>query len=1118
MVCIGMFLCAYIIDQTTHETRYKKNAKVASRMYWIQPGGQKLGDQVFESFIGVSNRGNNTYIKSERVNKPKLEVTLWIAVGTTMSAFVVQFVGLRAAHPSIILAQLGATLIMALLRAMLRSRRMDQDNDLIASHAANIERYPPKLREILQGNELEFLALHILSDLPKDTPMEPTSSKIWMSMWRNIMCKNASREVVPEDTSIKIVQDSINIKLQWEEEGRGSIPKFDLLQQAFETRVKFARLTGQKFGLHWTGVRARPFAEHLALAIEGVMNALMEIEPGKLGDLKYTWPVSVQYSHHDQSSEAPKPHDSIFNILTTREHSVAWKTQLSELESLLGLWQWSIYLRVSNSLKDCAEVYPNLRWILLSDGEPHEEYYQSDEEDDAGDDVEDYAEDSTEDDLEDDLYGVENHQMRFKDKPNKVSKRDWIYKMWIQRRLQPLETEIIPPLDTCVTFGYSHLSNREKSPSDFVVVETENDIPKMCAQDLFMAFLDYIMHHMARIQRGTRTRPESFGQSRLLLQNNSIEKIADAFEKSELGSREDAYMCIIPVFVNQNIMPTPEDILLDISSEAQKLRNENRWQDAEQLIEQIIQEVTVFSRNGLAPALTMLGDLYHDALISPNRAVHYLAYSGVPKLAALCSPGYPTIFEQYISIYCQIAEDQKDPNYDFWTKEFRFSPIGPELEAFELARGNSSRRRGYFGNLSQVSVACARYVLKRDKIDVNNLQWDADGRSLLVSALKAKNIDLALLVLRAGIDVTVADHYGTTETPLAYAVQLGFGDIAKKIIECNPSVLNSLSRVASHSLPKGTTKAAARQFQFPVTPLLVATIFQQKECLSTLLKSPGIDVEWRNSNDYCVFSLAILNGDAGMAEHIFNSSNADRKAALTGTTSGASCCSLLHMAAQCEYEKEAEIGLVQFLMKIGISVNVTDVDGSTPLHYAIRQGNDQMAKTLLSQGADPDLRENHGETPLSLSFKNRHDFLEKYMLRLRSNWPGTIRATCLQGDKYSFRILLDAGVDIDFSARDLRGERVLENAIRGGNVGIVKAILQMMKPGDIDITNPGNEGMTALHLAYQKNRMDVVPLLIEKGARTDIADENGITAADMAGKLANEGGKSDNNEEQVDET
>jgi hypothetical protein len=148
-----MFMCAWLIEKSTEETHYKREECDDGYIFWVQPGGQKIGDQVFESFVGFS--ADLKYSRSSKISRENRAVdkSLWTAVTTTTIGFVAQFVGLRAMHSSVILAQLVSTLIMAIIRAGLRTQRMEKKLDLIASSS--------KSRDFMQGHELDFLALHL---------------------------------------------------------------------------------------------------------------------------------------------------------------------------------------------------------------------------------------------------------------------------------------------------------------------------------------------------------------------------------------------------------------------------------------------------------------------------------------------------------------------------------------------------------------------------------------------------------------------------------------------------------------------------------------------------------------------------------------------------------------------------------------------------------------------------------------------------------------------------------------------------------------------------------------------------------------------------------------------
>ncbi|KAK6353491.1 hypothetical protein TWF696_005454 [Orbilia brochopaga] len=73
LVCTGMFLCAFVIEKSTDEVHYKQlqvDKKKLCRIYWVQPGGQSIGDQVFGSSIGYSE--NPYYIRSIKADSQGL--------------------------------------------------------------------------------------------------------------------------------------------------------------------------------------------------------------------------------------------------------------------------------------------------------------------------------------------------------------------------------------------------------------------------------------------------------------------------------------------------------------------------------------------------------------------------------------------------------------------------------------------------------------------------------------------------------------------------------------------------------------------------------------------------------------------------------------------------------------------------------------------------------------------------------------------------------------------------------------------------------------------------------------------------------------------------------------
>ena len=59
-----------------------------------------------------------------------------------------------------------------------------------------------------------------------------------------------------------------------------------------------------------------------------------------------------------------------------------------------------------------------------------------------------------------------------------------------------------------------------------------------------------------------------------------------------------------------------------------------------------------------------------------------------------------------------------------------------------------------------------------------------------------------------------------------------------------------------------------------------------------------------------------------------------------------------------------ELGLVSELIENGAEPNIRDVNGETPLHFAAREYRTEEAKLLLAHGAIAGAQDEHGNTPL----------------------------------------------------------------------------------------------------------------------------------------------------------
>src|SRR5690606_12908158 len=152
-------------------------------------------------------------------------------------------------------------------------------------------------------------------------------------------------------------------------------------------------------------------------------------------------------------------------------------------------------------------------------------------------------------------------------------------------------------------------------------------------------------------------------------------------------------------------------------------------------------------------------------------------------------------------------------------------------------------------------------------------------------------------------------------------------------------------------------------------------------------------------------------------------------------------------------------GLPALLLARGASGDVTDVDrryadGSTPLQWAVYEGNVDEVRRLLDAGADPTLANAYGATAMGLAAE--------------------------VADTEILRLLLDAGADPD--SPNPEGQTALMAVARTGNVEAAKLLLD--RGATVDARERWG-GQTALMWASARRHPEMIELLLAHGADVD---------------------------------
>ena len=162
---------------------------------------------------------------------------------------------------------------------------------------------------------------------------------------------------------------------------------------------------------------------------------------------------------------------------------------------------------------------------------------------------------------------------------------------------------------------------------------------------------------------------------------------------------------------------------------------------------------------------------------------------------------------------------------------------------------------------------------------------------------------------------------------------------------------------------------------------------------------------------------------------------------------------------------------INTLVDLGAEVNIPDIIGNSPLHYAARRNDEAKTATvewLLEKGADIHQRDILGRTPIMIAVEYENQDV--------------------------FNTLVSRGASL--TDRNIEGHTLLHIALLDykirNRISMVEMILKAGR-SELEIINSPDRtyGNTPLHWAAHKGYTDVMKILLERGARLDIKNNDG---------------------------
>ncbi len=322
-------------------------------------------------------------------------------------------------------------------------------------------------------------------------------------------------------------------------------------------------------------------------------------------------------------------------------------------------------------------------------------------------------------------------------------------------------------------------------------------------------------------------------------------------------------------------------------------------------------------------------------------------------------------------------------------------------------------------------------------IDINR---DAtQDERILYEAVRSQNPEILQMLLNAGLKIS-AESYPLLHSAAEYG---------------NPEIINILLKHGAD------IHAVERNFGNDIYSLYRALEYRNSEVVKILLDN-GANPDWLDtSDDLNSLIFAVRASDvACLKELLDHKSDMTIKEKAPAYNQNYPRLTGYHIAAQLGKDD-----MVNEYLKHDVDIDMKDSNDRTALHHAISKGQYNVAKLLLSKGADKNCVDKYGITPILLA---------------------------VEKDLSMFQLLLDYKANIQ--AVDNEHNTVLHHAANAGSTKIVEELIKINPEIMIDAKN--KEGQTPLHLAGKNNDISTVEALLRAGADVTIKDNKGKKPVD----------------------
>lgn len=353
----------------------------------------------------------------------------------------------------------------------------------------------------------------------------------------------------------------------------------------------------------------------------------------------------------------------------------------------------------------------------------------------------------------------------------------------------------------------------------------------------------------------------------------------------------------------------------------------------------------------------------------------------------------------------------------------------------------------------------------------------------LVPAIRASDYDkVALLLKQRAADPNLLAPDGST--PLSWAVETQ-----------DPQMVELLLQAAAK--PDAATNPAA-------APLMLACEHGNGAIVSLLLDA-GANAKLVRDDGVSPLAACSGTAPAAVVAQLID------KGAAVNVANGAGQTPLMWAAAK------GRVDNVQLLLAKGADVNAATNDGLTPLFFALKSGNRELPNIVLEAGGDPDHVGPLGTTVTQIAiFQGDYEFARKMIERSvdvnaeDANGHTLLLAAASANRPELVKLLLEKGSDpnrwsgtskvkwgYEPNFRNIEYQQPAKAPLIVAAEKGAAEVIDLLVAGGADPNVEMPDGMTIVHAAISSDRVDAVAAALRARPEVDVQDGDGDTPLHM---------------------